>query len=220
MDDIATKIKELRKKLGLNQAELASELGVHQSTITKYEKGKTKPKGEPNQKLAALAGQTLGEWLGVEPVQAKDVNAKTVRVVGALCAGEWQEAIEWPYDDQYDVPALLDPRLPPYPLKGYVVRGTSMNRVYPDGSVVFAAATIANKLKPASGDHVLVMRRNKKGEYEASLKEYVVNSDGTKWLWPRSHDPAHQAPIQYKKGADEVTITGIVQASFVTGPRR
>lgn len=222
MDSMAEKIKDLRRRLGIDQTQLAERIGdVDQTTISKWERGKTKPNAARSAKLAELAGETVGEWLGVEPVSAKDVRAKTVRVVGDLQAGNWREALEWDYDDQYDVPALLDPALPGYPLKGYVVRGQSMNKIYPDGAIVYAASTISNGLKPANGDHVLVSRRDNKGLCEASLKELVIEDDGSKWLWPRSYDPEHQAPLKFNNGdSEEVTITGIVMASFITRPRR
>lgn len=219
MENTADKIKALRARLGWKQADLAKALGVDQTTVGKYERAMQKPKSEATAKLAELAGVTIGEWLGVEPVSASDVRTKMVPVVGELCAGEWREAIEWQHDDQYEVPALLDPSLPGFPLRGYVVRGTSMNRYYPDGAIVFAAATISNGLHPVNGDHVLVTRHNESGLVEASLKEYVVEADGSRWLFPRSFDPQHQAPLQYG-GAEEVTVTGIVQASFITRPRR
>ncbi len=219
MDNLADKIKALRIKLGLTTGQLASRIGVDQSTVSKYELGKQRPKGEPNQKLAELAGISIGEWLGIEPVSAMDVRTKMVPVVGELCAGDWREAIEWEHDDRYEVPALLDAGLPGYPLQGYIVRGSSMNRYYPDGAVVFAAATISNGLNPVNGDHVIAVRRDRRGMFEASLKEYVVESDGSKWLWPRSSDQEHAAPLKFD-GAEEVTITGIVQASFITRPRR
>ncbi|MCG7507099.1 helix-turn-helix domain-containing protein [Mesorhizobium retamae] len=220
MDNMARKIRDLRVKLGLSQGGLAQRIGVDQSTVSKYERAELNPKAEPAQKLADLAGVTIGEWLGIEPVSNKDVRAKTARVVGELQAGVWREAVEWEYDDQYDAPVLLDPALPNYPLKGYVVKGTSMNRHYPDGSIVYAAATIANGLYPMNGDHVLVSRRNKSGLFEATLKEYVVEPDGSKWLWPRSSDPEHQTPIQFGSDSEEVTVTGIVFSSFVRRPRR
>lgn len=219
MDKLAGKIKALRIKLGMTTGQLASKIGVNQSTVSKYEMGKQRPKDEPNQKLAELAGISIGEWLGIEPVSAMDVRTRMVPVVGELCAGQWREAIEWEHDDRYEVPALLDAGLPGYSLQGYIVRGSSMNRFYPDGAVVFAAATISNGLNPVSGDHVIALRRDRSGLFEASLKEYVVESDGSKWLWPRSSDPEHAAPLKFD-GAEDVTITGIVQASFITRPRR
>ena len=221
MDDIAKKVRELRARLGWTTKQMGIHLGVDQSTVSKYEKDKQEPKSDATVKLAELAGVTVGEWLGVEPVGDTEVPTKMVRVVGEVQAGKWKEAIEWDHDDQYVMPVILDPRLPNYPLQGFVVRGTSMNLSYPDGSHVYVASTISNGLKPENGDHVLVVRRNKRGLHEATLKEYVINEDGSRWLWPRSSDPEHQAPIHFNgDDSEEVTITGIVQASFVSGPRR
>lgn len=141
---------------------------------------------------------------------------RRIRVVGELRAGDWREAIEFAPDDQFDVSAPMHPGLPDIPLRGFIVRGPSMNRLYPDGTLVFVAATIANGITPKNGQRVLVQRMDKRGLVEATLKELVVNEDGSKWLWPRSTDPQHQAPILYgKTGEEEVTITGIVMASFV-----
>jgi transcriptional regulator with XRE-family HTH domain len=219
MESMAEKIKALRARLGIDQKQLSAKIGVDQSTVSKYERGIQMPKREPSMKLAELAGMPLGEWMGIEPASAENVSERTAMVVGELCAGQWREAIEWAPDDQYPVPVLVDPDLPGYPLQGYVVRGNSMNRYYPDNAIVFAAATIANGLRPTDGDHVIVTRRDRQGLVEASLKEYVLAEDGSRWLWPRSTDPEHQTPLQYC-GAEEVVITGIVLASFITRPRR
>jgi transcriptional regulator with XRE-family HTH domain len=220
MPTIAEKIKELRSSLGWSTTQLAKHIGVNQSTVSKYELGVQEPKTEPNQKLAELAGMTLGQWLGVEPL-AEDARARTVVIVGELQAGYWREAVEWDHDAQYPVSVYLDPDTPNYPLQGYIVRGTSMNRIYPDGTVVFVASTISNGLHPEDGQYVLVTRRNKDGLYEASLKEYVVERDGTINLMPRSYDPEHQKPLVVDDGnAEEVTITGVVMGAYLTAPRR
>lgn len=216
MKNLGGKIRKLRESLGLEQVDFAKLFGVPQSTVSKWELGKQRPNGERTAKIAELAGQTVGEFLGLRPLKKREAGARTYRVVGTLQAGAWKEAIEWDYDDQYDVPVPLPAGMPDIHLKGYVVGGPSMNKIYPDGAVVFVAATIANKLQPQNGQRVLVQRRNKDGLYEATLKEYIVNDDGTRWLWPRSYDPEHQAPVQYKgTNAEEVTVTGIVMASFI-----
>lgn len=215
--DIAKKIKALRKRLEMTQAEFGAKIGVDQSTAARYEAAKQLPKAEATAKIAELAGQTVGEFLGLRPLVNREISARTYPVVGELAAGVWRETFEWDPDDQYEVPApMMAPGMPNYPLKGYVVRGNSMNRIYPDGTLVFVAATIANGLKPKTGNRVLVSRRNRAGLYEATLKEYVVDDAGAKWLWPRSYDPEFQAPIPYRStDTEEVTITGVVMASFI-----
>lgn len=48
----ADRIKELRKKKGLSQAELAEAMGVHFAQVSRYERGETKPNAEAMTKLA------------------------------------------------------------------------------------------------------------------------------------------------------------------------
>ncbi len=216
MEDIAKKVKELREQLGLNQVEFAARLDEDQSKISKWERGKQRPNAESAAKLAALAGQSMAEWWGVTPIRANDISAPTVRVVGELQAGAWREAVEWPHDDQWEMPVPRDPSKPMRPLQGFVVRGNSVNKLYPDGSLVFVASTIGNGIAPKSGDMVLVQRQNRNGLIEATLKEFVVGDDGIKWLWPRSTDPEHQTPIQYAStDAEEVVITGVVDTAVL-----
>lgn len=216
VEDVGKKIRELREKLGLSQVEFATRLDEDQSKISKWERGKQRPNADGAAKLAALAGQSVAEWWGVAPLRATDINAPMVRVIGELRAGAWREAVEWPHDDQFTVPVPRDPAKPALPLQGFIVRGESMNRIYPDGTLVFVAATIPNGIKPKSGDIVLVQRRNRDGLYEATLKELVVSEDGARWLWPRSSDPEHQAPLQYRStDAEEVTVTGVVDTAVL-----
>ena len=51
-NDFGNRIKELRIKNGLSQAELAEKIGVKDNTICQYEKGKRHPNNETWQKLA------------------------------------------------------------------------------------------------------------------------------------------------------------------------
>lgn len=91
-----------------------------------------------------------------------------------------------------------------------------MNRVFPEGTTVYAALTMSYR-EPEHEDRVIVIRKDKHGLVKATLKELVIKDDGKRWLWPRSYDPEHQAPIQYVRGDgdDSVTISGIVVASLV-----
>lgn len=133
MPTMADKVKALRAALGMTTKELGQRIGVHQSTVSKYEFGVQLPKSEPNQKLAELAGVTLSEWLGVEPLSEADVRARLVMVVGEIQAGYWREAIEWDHDSQFPMRVPVDPETAKYQLQGYIVRGPSMNKIYPDG---------------------------------------------------------------------------------------
>lgn len=60
------RLKELRKQVGLTQAELAKKLNVGQSTVAGWESEYRKIDSEMLQKLAELFGVTVGYILGAE----------------------------------------------------------------------------------------------------------------------------------------------------------
>lgn len=221
---VAKRIKSFREHLGMDQAQFAEYLGMGdsgQSTISKWERQKQIPGTEHAAKLADKSGQSPLYWIGLEPVEIRPISPsmKMVPLVGEIQAGNWRESIA-------DAEPMMVP-LPPtmvasrYNVKAFLVRGNSMDRIYPDGSYVFIAGLFDNPIEPVSGNIVLVQRRNQKGWYEATLKEMVVDPNGKKWLWPRSNDPEHQSPIQVENGAHEnedVLILGVVKAAIVAAP--
>ena len=216
---VAGRIKALRTSLGLGQVEFGNLVGVNQSSVSKWERGADNPR-EPKTivKLAELAHMSVGRFMGYSSGSAEKERpqVRVARVVGELQAGAWKEAIEWDFGDQYEERVPHADEIPDVPLKAYRVVGPSMNRIFPDGAIVFVAPLSGTGLSPQSGKTVLVSRRNSDGLYEATIKEYVVDGDGRKWLWPRSNDPQHQAPIAYGQNKmEKVTIAGIVMVATV-----
>lgn len=143
-------------------------------------------------------------------------------VIGTVQAGLFQEALEWPEDDWREGFMPYAPkRFPHAPRWGLDVRGPSMDRDYPDGSVVvFVRWADVGFLEPEHGDHLVVTRRSATGSgKEATLKEYRIHDDGSKWLWPKSSDPNFQQPWPVKSLAtadeeDGIGIVGVVVASY------
>ena len=217
MRSLARKIKDLRLSMGLNQPELAKVVGgIDQSTVSKWETGKQKPSPENILRLAEMAHVTPQQFLGI-PLPGALPTLNAVRVTGDLQAGAWREAAEWPSDDQYDVPA------PPsdwdaHDIHAREVVGPSMNLLYPDGSVVYVKPLASLGRPPRSGERVVVQRVSDDGEYETTLKEYVVQPDGQVYLWPRSNDPEFQAPLPLKesrKRIEHIAVIGIVVAALI-----
>lgn len=64
------KYKELRKKLNLNQEELAEKVSVTQTSVSRWEKGKSTPDYETLKKLAHLFNVTTDYLLGNEQLPA------------------------------------------------------------------------------------------------------------------------------------------------------
>lgn len=67
---IETSIKNARKSKGLTQAELAKLMGVHQTNITAWEKGKWLPTAKKLIKLSQLLDCTVDELLMPEATEA------------------------------------------------------------------------------------------------------------------------------------------------------
>jgi transcriptional regulator with XRE-family HTH domain len=217
-EDLGGKIKQLRKRLGMNQTHFGKLTGVDQSTVTKWEKGHQSPSREATARIAELSNQSIEEFMGLKPQEKRRrFEMRSYPHIGEVQAGVWKESFEWPLDEQELISVPVDPDFPDLVMKCITVRGPSMNRIYPEGTQAFVAPTIINRLTPRNGDRVLVTRRNHDGLYESTLKEFVVDADGKVWLWPRSHDPEYQAPILYKNtDTEEVTVAGIVKLALMT----
>lgn len=137
--------------------------------------------------------------------ESRPIILSTVYVKGAVQAGAWRDAIEWNGDEWYSVTSPEDDRFPGIERFGLEVRGTSMDRMYPEGTIVIVVrfGDIARKPKP--GERVVVLRRSPTGEYEATLKEYQLDDRGRHILWPRSTDPEFQTPFILSEGEPPVS---------------
>lgn len=139
-------------------------------------------------------------------------NIRMVGVVGEIRAGVFAEVPADPPEPWEMVPVSL-PEYARAHLYALHVVGRSMDRYYPDGTVVIVCP--AHEAGVREGDHVVV-RRWRGGLAETTLKEVVVEN-GAVVLWPRSTDPAYQSPIRLEtaRDADEgPEITGVVVGSF------
>ena len=73
-----TRIRELRKKRGISMKELGNEVGVAESTISQYERGKREPNYETTIRLAQFFKVPVGYLLGIEESGAEDVILTTL----------------------------------------------------------------------------------------------------------------------------------------------
>lgn len=203
MKTIADRVRERRQALGLSQAQLARRMGkvVSQASIAQLELGRTR---SPRFLMAlARALEVTPEYLegtssspGFAEPREDSLPLTTVAVRGRVQAGEWREALEWPEDDWYSVSITPDPRfhakLQRFALE---VGGDSMDKIYPSGSVIICLRYADLGRWPEPGERVVVIRRNRHLEIEATVKELDKDNRGQLWLWPRSTSPEHQQPI-------------------------
>ncbi|HZH27891.1 MAG TPA: XRE family transcriptional regulator [Azospirillaceae bacterium] len=142
----------------------------------------------PVEYLTEVAGQDQAAGL-------RQVGLSKVFVMGAVQAGLWQEAVEWEASDWYALTVMDDPRYTTIPRFGLEVRGNSMNRLYPHGTVLVCVKFSDLAREPKPGEKVICLRRSVTAEFEATVKEYQRDEKGRHVLWPRSTEPEFQQPI-------------------------
>lgn len=196
-------------KLSARKASMNAKLGP--DYIRDLHRRPTSPSLDNLVALAQALGVPASYFIeAIQPEQdgLKPARLASVHVRGAVQAGVWKEAIEWPAEDWFAVTVPLDGRFPGASVYGLEVRGKSMDLVYPDGTVVLVVPFFDVGRPPRPGERVVVLRRSKGEEYEATLKEYQLDNAGRHILWPRSSDPEFQAPIILEGTDPPVALAG------------
>lgn len=204
-------LKDALDQKKVTQAELARHLSaalnrsIDRAAVNKMTNGQRK-----------IAGDELMEisrFLGV-PQPSGAPAVRTVRVAAFVQAGAWQPSWEWPYEEQYDVVVPADPALSQYRLWAAETRGTSMNRRYPEKTVVVFTRLEDTQEAPVPGRRYIVERRRVDGDCEYTVKTLYQDDKGMMWLLPESTDPLYQAPIPFDgNDGDTIEIIGRVRYS-------
>ncbi len=234
----------MSRRLEIAPTTLAKKAALAPSTVNRFLSGK----GQSNlgaTTIDALVKATATLWadrlgsigqLNVAPELAEIsgplTSVMSVSVVGAVQAGAYQEAAEWPdSDDMYTVKVPVEDPYRNVPIVGLEVRGPSMDLVYPEGTVVICVPFYALDRSPQPGERVVVHRQMDNTHIEATVKEFRIDEDGVAWLVPLSSQPEFQAPLRlgksYQQDAadrgntdEKILITLLVIGSYRRESRR
>ncbi len=192
MKNTGEMIKYYRKKLGLTQEELGNYVGVQKSAIAKYENGRIENlKRSTIEKLSELFGILPSELLGISATS--NVMTNTTNVIGVVPAGVPLEAIE-DIIGEIEYPSRFEDK----EVFALQIKGDSMNKVLPDGSIGLFEKT--DVLENGQIGAILV------NGYDATVKKFYRLTDSYV-LEPLSFNPDYQ-PIVIKDGTDPVSIVG------------
>ncbi len=161
----------------------------------------------------------VADLFGVEPGHLLSPNTliplgHSLQVRGRVEAGAWAVAYEYAQDDMLTFTGRADIDVDPKHRFGLMVRGDSMDEMYPEGTILECVSVFAG-IEPAPGKRVIMVRKNLDGDVEATVKE-LVERDGDLWAVPRSSNPAH-FPFKVgepQPGITEVQIIAVVVASI------
>lgn len=162
-ENIANKLRELRKQMGLSQVKMAQLLGVKTRTYRAYEQAQNDISLDTLIKIADIANVSLDFFRDSESGYAKKKPSTTIPIYGSVPGGHWTEPVE--IDDQITIPARIS--IPIYAF-GLWVRGNSMEPTYSDGSLVF----VDPEANYDNGDPCVVRLNG-----EVTLKRYYRQED-------------------------------------------
>ncbi|QQX91313.1 LexA family transcriptional regulator [Gluconobacter sphaericus] len=154
------------------------------------------------------------------------VHTTQIEVRGDVQAGVWRDAMEWPRADWYAITVPLDAAYAGLHRYGLLVKGDSMNKVFPDGSIVVVINLVDLGRMPMTGEIVVAVQRSKvSDDFEATVKAVQVLESGEMILWPQSTNPDFATPVRvppirgdHDAGMPDVFIQALVVASYRPKP--
>lgn len=192
------RIDERLKILNLSERKACLQAEVGVNTIRHIRKRGHAPKIAALVKLSKVL-QVPAEYLtdaaAQGEIERESGQSERVMIIGSVQAGVWKAALEWNPEEWRVLPVPADARFPGVTRYGLKVVGPSMNKVYPEGTIVIVVSFGELGRTPLSGERVIAMRRDETGQYEATVKEYELAPDGRHILWPKSTDPEFQTPV-------------------------
>ncbi len=208
IDAIKGKLGELK----LSERKACLRAGLHVDAIRRIRDGFA-PKIATLQKLAPVLGLQADYLISLAglslapPVRAGPLPLEQVFIKGYVQGGAWRDAIEWDGSEWYSITVPADDRFPGVERFGLEVRGTSMDRLYPDGTIVIVVRFGDIGRMPQPGERVVCLRRDDNDNgYEATIKEYDRDAQGRHLLWPRSTDPDFQQP--FRLTSEQLPVSG------------
>lgn len=205
--------------LGRTQEQVAEAVEKSTATVQRWEKGLRIPGVDDLKEIA--------DYFRIRPYDLLRPpegfpSIVSLEVRGFVQAGYWRETQEWPDFERYSTPMPDDSRFSGGQVFGLEVRGQSMNRVFPPGTIL-ACANIFHSRASIPDDAVLVQGRYviaevfDHGLVETTVKQLAQDEGGKWWLWPRSTDPRYQTPLPLDivdpETDSEVRVTAIVISS-------
>ncbi len=181
---------------------------IEPATISKIENGKMRLSDPWIEKIANALDVGLADLFVEAP------PPEPIYVRGRVQAGTWAESLEWDEADRYPVWVPIPDAWKPFPKYGLEVRGPSMNRRYPEGTILICVGILDADIEPEEGHRYIVERQDTAGLHEMTVKELRFDKQERPWLWPDSDDPDFQQPIA-AEGEDggSVEIRAIVITS-------
>ena len=211
-------LRRISRGTGKAVSVIALDAGLHTSTLTRLMTSDASRGLRPSSIMKIEEAFPDFPAPGSEGVLDRTENTvnvshlDTISVIGTVEAGAWREAALFEGGaNMYDIsiPPNLAVGVKKFALE---VRGQSMNKVYPEGTILICIKAIEAGREPKENERVIV-ERTRNGFVEVTVKQWREAK-----LWPESTDPAHQEPLEIASVSElsheEVRVIGYVIGSY------
>lgn len=196
---MGNRIKALMKDRNLSRDDVADSVEAHPITVSKLISGKMKLTQDWMERFAKAFNVPVDEI-----ISTRKSSTRVVEVRSYVEAGIWESHPEWPEDDWYGVAIPDDPAYRQFELFGRETRGPSMNRRYPERTVLVHTSYSESGGMLEVGKRYIVEREKADGTRETTVKTLSKDESGKLWLMPESTDPRFQAPIAIDDDLDSM----------------
>lgn len=201
------RLAQVRDHAGMTQQQVAAAIGVTTTGYQNWEYGNTPIKATALRELAKLFGCTTDYLLNISDIKVAVPSAtRMLPVFGSISAGTPREALT-----QSDVMHETPERLYLEHERAFwlTVSGNSMNRLFPDGSLVL----IDPDEEVRNGDVAVVFVNGD----DATLKRIYHEGDSIR-LHPESYDPEYRDRVIDATDPDAPEVRVIGKAVSYTAP--
>lgn len=184
LEIFSNNFKHLRESRGMTTTEIASRLGVSQSTISTWENGVKLPRADALDKITKFFNVSLSVLMSETDIKKSDLDVK-IPLYGEIAAGALS-TLEAVSDNDVDTISIPVQFLNGHGAKAGIfalhVNGESMNKIIPNRSFVICMPI--DKADLADGQIVIFSHD---GEY--SMKRFLNDDDDEVLIFrPESHD--------------------------------
>ena len=203
----ANRLMQARDDAGMTQQQVADAIGVTTTGYQNWEYGKTPIKASALRDLSRLFGCTTDYLLDMSPVcAAVPCSSRSLPVFGRIAAGTPREAL-YQSEDTHETPeTLYNAHRNAFWL---TVSGNSMNRLFPDGSLVL----IDPDADVRDGDVAVVFVNGD----DATVKRIYMEGDAIR-LHPESYDPEYRDRVIDSTDSDAPSVRIIGKVVSYTAP--
>lgn len=151
-----------------------------------------------------LAGKTSTAMVYErDTTNKRQLNGGGLPVIGEVRAGAWLERFSFDQEVTEHVPVNRDVRYPDAKQFALRVVGSSMNKVFENGTFAICADWADTGKELADGD-LVVLERERGGVFEHTVKRTRILPDRIEF-WPESTDRNHQNPVILQCDEDSET---------------